>query len=87
MVSLEAKWGTVIQDQVDHAKTLSNLMSILTITVMNNHPLNVFRMWALHKEMQDRSNWFQHFNNKLKMVQRYKGSKGTKYVNNVKKSL
>ena len=25
-------------------------------------------MWAFHKKMQDGSNWFQHFNNKLKMV-------------------
>ena len=26
------------------------------------------RMWALHREMQDGSDWFQHFNKKLELV-------------------
>ena len=68
MACLEAEWGTIIHDQVDHANTLGDLVQILTNGVMNNYPLVMVRMWALHREMQDGSDWFQHFNKKLELV-------------------
>ena len=50
MSFLDPEGATCIQDQIDNAKTLEELMNILMVTVMNNYPLVAMRMWALQEE-------------------------------------
>ena len=38
MTCLALEWTSVIQDQVDRAKTLDELMHILTVAVTHNFP-------------------------------------------------
>ena len=66
MTCLAPEWATVIQDQVDTAKALDEL---LMVAVMHNYPLIAMRMWALHEEHPPGQTFFQHFNRKLELVE------------------
>ena len=44
MTCLAPEWTSVIQDQVDRAKTLDELMHVLTVAVTHNFPLVAVRM-------------------------------------------
>ena len=68
MTCLDPEWGTVIQDQVNNAKDLNELMKILTVVVMNNYPLVAVRMWVLPEEAPERTTFFQHLNHNLELV-------------------